>query len=153
MLALCRAAAEYRPDAGTAFSTFASACILNAIWRALGGRRYRWQLAQLPADADGIELDQADHRHLQEPGALGDVGRLLRVLPGRHRQAVVLRYGLDGGGERTLKQVAGALRVSRERARQLVAAAVARLRRAAGQPPDAAGEAAAASPSAAVPAD
>ncbi len=48
--------------------------------------------------------------------------RALAKLDGRTREALGLRFGLDGGGERTLEEVGRALGVSRERARQIVAA-------------------------------
>lgn len=51
----------------------------------------------------------------------------LEKLPSRHRQAVTLLYGLDGGGERTLDEVGKAMRVSRERVRQLEHGAIWRL--------------------------
>ena len=63
--------------------------------------------------------------------------KALAKLDGRTREALSLRFGLDGGGERTLEEVGRALGVSRERARQIVAAGLRRLAKAlgAGQTP------------------
>lgn len=52
--------------------------------------------------------------------------------PGRYRRpalAVLLRYGLDGRGERTLQELAGELGIAAERARQLVLEGVRMLER------------------------
>jgi RNA polymerase primary sigma factor len=53
---------------------------------------------------------------------------LLALLPPRSRQVLELRFGLDGGGPRTLDRVGQALGITRERARQLEADALDRLR-------------------------
>lgn len=53
--------------------------------------------------------------------------KALAKLDGRTREALSLRFGLDGEGERTLEEVGRALGVSRERARQIVAAGLRRL--------------------------
>jgi DNA-directed RNA polymerase specialized sigma24 family protein len=55
MLALCRAAAAYRSDAGARFSTFAFVAIRHAIWGMFRSRRYRWEFIQMPADKSGID--------------------------------------------------------------------------------------------------
>ena len=49
-------------------------------------------------------------------------------LPLRHAQAVRLRFGLDDGRSRTLKEAGQALGLSAERVRQLEAAALNKLR-------------------------
>jgi RNA polymerase primary sigma factor len=64
--------------------------------------------------------------------ALADGERLLhalvRLLPERQRVVVVLRYGLDGEEPRTLSEIAYGLDLSRERVRQIEAAALRALR-------------------------
>ena len=52
----------------------------------------------------------------------------LDELPGRERQVLRLRFGLNGEPERTLDEVATILGVSRERIRQVEHSALARLR-------------------------
>jgi RNA polymerase nonessential primary-like sigma factor len=53
----------------------------------------------------------------------------LQHLNPRERDVVALRYGMDDGQERSLAEVGRVLGVSRERARQVEAAALAKLRR------------------------
>jgi RNA polymerase primary sigma factor len=52
----------------------------------------------------------------------------LRVLAPRERQVVRLRYGLDGGREHTLGEIADKLGVTSERVRQIESAALSKLR-------------------------
>lgn len=52
----------------------------------------------------------------------------MQTLPPRERQVLRLRYGLDDGREHTLGQIADVLGVTSERARQIEAAALAKLR-------------------------
>ena len=54
---------------------------------------------------------------------------LLPKLPNREAGILRLRFGLDGGTERTLEQIGGIMRLTRERIRQLQNLALARLRR------------------------
>jgi len=81
------------------------------------------QLGQFIADADAEDPEMAAEPDL-EARALGD---LLRHLPERERTVLQLRYGLDGGGARTLDDVGAHFGVSRERVRQIEADALARL--------------------------
>jgi len=53
---------------------------------------------------------------------------LRNALPPRHREVLVLRYGLDDNRPRTLEEVAKCLGVTRERVRQLERKALTRLR-------------------------
>ncbi|HEU5317212.1 MAG TPA: RNA polymerase sigma factor RpoD/SigA [Chloroflexota bacterium] len=57
------------------------------------------------------------------------VDAALRLLNPRERDVVALRYGMQDGQERSLAEVGRVLGVSRERARQVEAAALAKLRR------------------------
>jgi RNA polymerase sigma factor (sigma-70 family) len=58
----------------------------------------------------------------------GEVAKLLSVLDDRERTIVTLRFGLDGGGERSLEEVAGHFGLTRERIRQVEARAMSKLR-------------------------
>jgi RNA polymerase sigma factor (sigma-70 family) len=55
------------------------------------------------------------------------VARALDVLPPRERQVIVLRFGIEGEGPKTLAEIGELLGVSRERARQIETQALARL--------------------------
>jgi len=56
------------------------------------------------------------------------VKELLDVLTPRERKVLILRFGLDGGGSRTLEKVGEFFGVTRERARQIEAEALRKLR-------------------------
>jgi len=59
---------------------------------------------------------------------LEGVRRALEGLPERHREIVVLRFGLDGEGTRSYRDVAGRLGMSHERVRKIEHEALDRLR-------------------------
>jgi RNA polymerase sigma factor (sigma-70 family) len=81
-------------------------------------------LIELVADPDAVDpwhrLDEHEMRRR--------VWSLLKVLPRRHREVLVRRYGLVGGEEQTHAQVAAALGIGNERSRQLEHEALRRLR-------------------------
>ena len=77
---------------------------------------------QLVADAEGPE-DDTVRRDL-----IAQVQRWVRQLSEAHRLVLSWRYGLDGNEHATLNSVGQRLGVSRERARQLQAEALQRLR-------------------------
>ncbi len=82
------------------------------------------RLEQLVADPNaGSPMDELDRTRLEHT-ALSAVERL----PDRERQILTWRFGLDGGREHTLQEIGDKLGLSRERARQLEARALARLR-------------------------
>jgi len=58
----------------------------------------------------------------------GEVAKVLSVLDERERTILTLRFGLDGGGERTLEEVAEHFGLTRERIRQIEARAMSKLR-------------------------
>jgi RNA polymerase sigma factor (sigma-70 family) len=86
--------------------------------------------------ADGTPLVELVHdpdpadpwRRLDERETRRRVWSLLRVLPRRHREVLVRRYGLAGGLEQTHAQIAAALGIGAERSRQLEHEALRRLR-------------------------
>jgi RNA polymerase sigma factor (sigma-70 family) len=58
----------------------------------------------------------------------GEVAKVLACLDERERTILTLRFGLDGGGERTLEEVAEFFGLTRERIRQIEARAMSKLR-------------------------
>jgi RNA polymerase sigma factor (sigma-70 family) len=58
----------------------------------------------------------------------GEVAKVLQCLDERERTILTLRFGLDGGGERTLEEVAEYFGLTRERIRQIEARAMSKLR-------------------------
>jgi RNA polymerase sigma factor (sigma-70 family) len=135
VVALLRASRCFSPTAGTTFSYYACVVIRNHLHNVLAKRQ------ALPArggaaDGDDAAPEQEDPR-AEAPDAAAirtddkaQVARLLRLLPSRQRQVVSLRFGLSGGARRTFEEIAGGMNVSAERVRQLVAAALTRMRRA-----------------------
>jgi RNA polymerase sigma factor (sigma-70 family) len=84
-----------------------------------------WTLADHLVDENATE---AAPRGAEQADLAERVARILDGLPAAERQVLRLRFGLDGQGERTLDEVGRALGVSADRARQVQAAALARLR-------------------------
>ncbi|HEV8325138.1 MAG TPA: RNA polymerase sigma factor RpoD/SigA [Myxococcota bacterium] len=81
-------------------------------------------------DPDAVSPESAVERESDEAA----LARLLETLPARERDVLERRFGLGAGaadGEQTLQQIGDRLKVTRERARQLVARAIAKLRSAA----------------------
>ena len=87
-------------------------------------------------DDDAYTLgDTIQDAHAVDPDAdldrqaLDDrLGKLLGSLETRDRQVMVLRFGLDGEGPRTLDEVGRALNVTKERVRQIEMRALHRLK-------------------------
>jgi RNA polymerase primary sigma factor len=88
------------------------------------GDEQETQLADLLADETAEQPEDAADRL----GLRHALGAALAALSERERRALELRYGLDGHSARSLAEVGEALGVSRERARQLEANALRKLR-------------------------
>lgn len=87
------------------------------------------QLAQnLPTITGQITYDSPEEALYKKETAKVTFDMLENLTP-RERKAIILRWGVDGTGERTLEQVANILDVTRERVRQIEAKAFRKLRR------------------------
>ncbi len=115
----------------------------------LGLSRYELQAARLHCTDRTVSLDQAVPGtetarlidDLTDPEAespldelmgrctRAELLRALATLPPREAHVLRLRFGFDGDEERTLRQIAECLRLSRERIRQIERQALERLRR------------------------
>ncbi len=76
-------------------------------------------------------VDDSSAMPVDEVGLLmlhSDVERLLTIVTARERTVLRLRFGLEGGRTHTLEEVGRVLGVTRERARQIEAKALARIR-------------------------
>jgi RNA polymerase sigma factor (sigma-70 family) len=80
--------------------------------------------------ADGNAPDPAERAIAVDQ--LRAVSRMLGLLPDRHREVLVRRYGLDGSSGASHRQIGERLGVGAERSRQIEHAALQRLRTAAG---------------------
>jgi RNA polymerase sigma factor (sigma-70 family) len=80
--------------------------------------------------ADGCTPDPLEQTCQQERAdALSrGLALLLSCLSSRERQVVILRFGLDGGGERVFAEIGRTLGMSHERSRQLLTSAFAKMR-------------------------
>jgi RNA polymerase sigma factor (sigma-70 family) len=82
------------------------------------------RLEEVLADVDSMSaLDEIERVRLADQARRG-----LSRLDDRERSILTWRYGLDGGDEHTLQEIGEKLGLSRERARQLEARALAKLR-------------------------
>jgi RNA polymerase primary sigma factor len=72
-------------------------------------------LGELIADPDGVDVwQQAVERETRQ-----QLWSMLRVLPGRHREVLLRRYGFVGDGAQSHQEIAASLGVGVERSRQL----------------------------------
>ena len=85
-------------------------------------------LADTLEDSAAPALDEIAAQHVLSEQAHEQVHRALAFLPPRERLVITLRYGISDGRSRTLLEVGKELGVTRERVRQLEAAAFKRMR-------------------------
>ncbi len=81
-------------------------------------------LSDLLVDASETSVEE----QFVEDSSRRSVRDLLAVLSGRERHVVERRYGLDGGPSATLQEIGQEIGVTRERARQVLGAALRKLR-------------------------
>ena len=86
--------------------------------------RRRRNLQEMVDDPDAVQAGEA----MDEGRLLGLARESLDVLDERERRILVWRFGLDGGNEHTLQEIGEKLGLSRERARQLEARALSKIR-------------------------
>lgn len=135
LAAIARAAGEFRPELGFAFTTYASQCIRYAMLREADHREHpkrKARVVSLHAELgpdrvtllDMVPDRPADERDLTASEAADRVADLLRRVTPREREVLRLRY-LDG---LTLSEVADRLGISNERVRQIEKIAIRRIK-------------------------
>ncbi|MCU0722536.1 MAG: sigma-70 family RNA polymerase sigma factor [Planctomycetes bacterium] len=109
---------------------------VGAIFKVIRQSRSPISLTRPVGDDEGCRLgDFLEDMKAEEPLKRASMALLrekvkgiLRDLPDRERQILVLRYGLETGTSRTLEEIAAKFNLSRERVRQIEAKALQRLR-------------------------
>ena len=126
-IGLIKAIASYRPDKGTRLATYAARCIDNEILMSIragkkhSGDVYLQDVVGVDREGNEVRIEDkiADDREgIDEQVALKMQIRWLydvvrRVLRGREKTVILLRYGLVGGDEMTQREIAAMLGISR----------------------------------------
>lgn len=125
MLPLLRAVELFDVHRGHRFSTYATWAVRNQMIRVLRRERQHRETLRCDFDEDVVECCLTD-----DPAQpMGIVPRLLRTLSDRERQVIEHRFGLHGQpAGQSLADIARQIGLSKERVRQLVLAALDKLR-------------------------
>jgi RNA polymerase primary sigma factor len=126
-LGIMRALQDFEPKRGRNFFMFATWHIRTRVRRLLLHEARR---RETPS-GDMLLLAEVAPRTTGGPEAQDDhtaVMRALGLLPDSDRRVLVMRFGFDGEGSRTFRQIGNELGISRQRAQQIEAGALRRLR-------------------------
>ncbi len=141
-IGLIKAVSTFKPDRNIKLATYASRCIENEILmhlRKISGLKSEVSFDEpLNTDYDGNELLLSDIlgtegdtvvKPLEEDVDRQLLALALRKLTPREQTIITLRFGLDGKGERTQKDVADLLGISQSYISRLEKRIIARLKR------------------------
>ena len=140
-IGLIKGVTTYRPDKGVRLATYASRCIENEILMYFRGQKKSAGDVSLSGGIDGEDGDDglsildtiADDTDLLEDVTRKESAGLVRgaverVLEGREREIIRLRYGLDGGRPLPQREVAQRLGISRSYVSRIEKKALEKLR-------------------------
>ncbi len=126
-LGIMRALQDFEPERGRNFFMFATWHIQTRVRRLLLREARR---SEIPfGDMLMAENQEEHHDHLEEGESRTAIMRALSFLPDNDRRVLVMRFGFDGEEPRTFQQIGNALGISKQRAQQIEAGALRRLRR------------------------
>lgn len=141
-IGLIKAISTYKREKNIKLATYASRCIENEILmhiRKISAQKAEVSLDEpINMDAEGNELLLSDIlgtdedvvlRPLEEAVDLRVLRQALRELPGREREILVMRYGLEGKKELTQKEVAQKMGISQSYISRLEKRIILRLRK------------------------
>lgn len=124
-LGLIKAVNSFIPSKNIKFATYASRCVENEILmflRKQSNRNIDISIDDaLSVDSDGNELNLIDvlytdeyevSRNIEEESEKQVLWQSINSLPGREREIILMRFGLDGKAEKTQKEVADEIGIS-----------------------------------------
>jgi RNA polymerase sigma factor (sigma-70 family) len=115
-IALWRSILHFDPGRGNAFSSYAWIAIYRRLWKKVGMADQSWGEVEVEEWLGTPGLAEAAWQEEQVRQALLEE---VACLPVRLGKLIVLHYGLDGKGGRSLAEVGREWGISRERVRQL----------------------------------
>ena len=141
-IGLIKAVNTYTSKKSTRLATYAAKCIENEILMSIrASKRIKQEVSlSLPigTDKDGNEISFNDILGTDTDEIVDSINLKIQVgklheaissaLTGREKTVIVSRYGLDGNGVLTLREIAERLGMTHERVRQIEVSALAKLR-------------------------
>lgn len=126
-IGLIKAVSSYKPDKGTRLATYAIRCVENEILMFIRASKKRNSDIYLQdiigVDREGNEVRVEDKIADEKDPIETQVGLQIqitflnevieKVLRGREKQVIIMRYGLDGSDEMTQREIAVKLDISR----------------------------------------
>jgi len=126
-IGIMRALEDFRPERGKNFFMFATWHIQTRVRRFLMRETRRRETPV--GDALMAESAPEVRDELEAREGKSAIMRALSFLPDSDRRVLVMRFGFDGEEPRTFQQIGNALGISKQRAQQIEAGALQRLRK------------------------
>lgn len=126
-LGIMRALEDFRPERGRNFFMFATWHIQTKIRRFLIREMRRKETPVGDMLLQEVALETRDELEVQDDQKV--LMRALSFLPDNDRRVLIMRFGFDGKEPRIFQQIGKTLGISKQRAQQIEASALQRLRR------------------------